>query len=497
MQVMELHSTSMEALHISPADDPRGSPGKEQQAAGVGILLQIMMLVLSFVLGHVLRRHRFYYLPEASASLLIGLLVGALANISDTETNIRTWFNFHEEFFFLQASAWHLYLGGVMYLMYRLPLVECLMFGALISATDPVTVLSIFQELGTDTNLYALVFGESVLNDAMAISLYRTMSLVRSHAPSGENFFLVVVRFLETFVGSMSAGVGVGFTSALISFSINLQNLECCLVVLFPYFSYMLAEGLGLSGIVSILFTGIVMKRYTYSNLSENSQRFVSAFFHLISSLAETFVFIYMGFDIAMEQHSWSHVGFIFFSILFIIVARAVNVFSCAYLVNLVRPAHRKIPVKHQKALWYSGLRGAMAFALALQSVHDLPEGHGQTIFTATTAIVVLTVLLIGGSTGTMLEALQVVGDGHDIPMGENYEGNNGYVAPTFDDDSYNEESSSGNRFKMKLKEFHKSAASFTALDRNYLTPFFTSQNGDEDEDDELMPISRSSSFRG
>lgn len=99
---------------------------------------------------------------------------------------------------------------------------------------------------------------------------------------------------------------------------------------------------------------------------------------------------------------------------------RAANVFSCAYLVNLVRPAPRQIPVKHQKALWYSGrkssilwfhksslflifarfneslvwvgLRGAMAFALALQSVHDLPEGHGQTIFTATTAIVVLTV---------------------------------------------------------------------------------------------------------
>ena len=91
-----------------------------------------------------------------------------------------------------------------------------------------------------------------------------------------------------------------------------------------------------------------------------------------------------------------------------------------------------------------------MAFALALQSIHDLPEGHGQTIFTATTAIVVLTasdghesyysflmwmwlfmlwfscdclilsqVLLIGGSTGTMLEALQVVGDGHDSPLGE------------------------------------------------------------------------------
>ncbi|CAN1336350.1 Sodium/hydrogen exchanger 6 [Linum perenne] len=354
----QISPTSLFNSSSSSPPSLHSPPGKEQQAAGVGILLQIMMLVLSFVLGHVLRRHKFYYLPEASASLLIGLIVGVLANISDTETSIRAWFNFHEEFFFLFLlppiifqSGFSLqpkpffsnfgaivtfailgtfvssivtgilvYVGGLMYLMYKLPFVECLMFGALISATDPVTVLSIFQELGTDVNLYALVFGESVLNDAMAISLYRTMSLVRSHASSGQNFFMVVVRFLETFVGSMSAGVGVSFISAnLFKYAgldiDNLQNLECCLFVLFPYFSYMLAEGLGLSGIVSILFTGIVMKHYTYSNLSENSQRFVSAFFHLISSLAETFIFIYMGFDIAMEQHSWSHVGFIFFSI--------------------------------------------------------------------------------------------------------------------------------------------------------------------------------------
>ncbi|TYH29713.1 hypothetical protein ES288_A01G034400v1 [Gossypium darwinii] len=348
------------------------------------------------------------------------------------------------------------YIGGRMYLMYGLPFVECLMFGALISATDPVTVLSIFQELGTDTNLYALVFGESVLNDAMAISLYRTMSIVRKHASSAQNFFMVIFRFLETFVGSMSAGVGVGFVSALLfkyaGLDVdNLQNLECCLFVLFPYFSYMLAEGLGLSGIVSILFTAIVMKHYSYSNLSENSQQFVSDFFHLISSLAETFTFIYMGFDIAMEKHSWSHLGFIFFSIIFIVVARAANVFSCAYLVNLVRPVHRQIPLKHQKALWYSGLRGAMAFALALQSVHDLPEGRGQIIFTATTAIVVLSVLLIGGSTGTMLEALHVVGDGHGSHLGESFDVNNGYVAPSFKEDG-----TSGNGIKMKLKEFHK-----------------------------------------
>lgn len=64
----------VEESQLSPGEsESQLHPGKEQQAAGVGILLQIMMLVLSFVLGHVLRRHRFYYLPEASASLLIGI----------------------------------------------------------------------------------------------------------------------------------------------------------------------------------------------------------------------------------------------------------------------------------------------------------------------------------------------------------------------------------------------------------------------------------------
>ncbi|CAN1336352.1 Sodium/hydrogen exchanger 6 [Linum perenne] len=500
----QISPTSLFNSSSSSPPSLHSPPGKEQQAAGVGILLQIMMLVLSFVLGHVLRRHKFYYLPEASASLLIvfycytcllSISTGCLSSSSILVTIVlvvlldfdlcftQSGFSLQPKPFFSNFGAIVtfailgtfvssivtgilVYVGGLMYLMYKLPFVECLMFGALISATDPVTVLSIFQELGTDVNLYALVFGESVLNDAMAISLYRTMSLVRSHASSGQNFFMVVVRFLETFVGSMSAGVGVSFISALISFSM-----------------YMLAEGLGLSGIVSILFTGIVMKHYTYSNLSENSQRFVSAFFHLISSLAETFIFIYMGFDIAMEQHSWSHVGFIFFSIVSFLWKRAANVFSCAYLVNLSRPANRQIPITHQKALWYSGLRGAMAFALALQSVHELPEGHGQTIFTATTAIVVLTVLLIGGSTGTMLEALQVVGEGHESPLAltetfDTFDGNHQYIAPPYDDDDV----TSGSRLKLKLNELRRSTPSFTSLDKNYLTPFFTTQNGDGDD---------------
>ncbi|GJN15824.1 hypothetical protein PR202_gb02767 [Eleusine coracana subsp. coracana] len=363
---------------------------EEQQAAGVGILLQISMLVLAFVLGHLLRRRRLYYIPEAGASLLIGLIVGGFANISNAQKSTslapKPFFsNFGAIVTFAIVGTFMatiitgllVYLAGLIYLVYRLPLVECMMFGALVSATDPVTVLSIFQ---------------------MAVSLYRTMSSLRANA-SAQKFFVVILRFLETFFGSTSTGVGVE--------------------------KYMVAEGFGLSGIISILFTGIVMKRYTFSNLSEDSQHFTSAFFHLFSSLAETFV--------------------------------AANVFSCAYLLNLVRPPHWKIPKKYQLALWFSGLRGAMAFALALQSVHDLPDSHGQTILTATISIVVLSVLLIGGSTSTMLEALHVVGDSGDNhrPLEEqhSFDGND------FGDLRLNDEegSTTASRFKLKLRDIQRS----------------------------------------
>ncbi|KAJ7515247.1 hypothetical protein O6H91_22G007700 [Diphasiastrum complanatum] len=259
----------------------------------------------------------------------------------------------------------------------------------------------------------------------------------------------------------------------------SLQNLECCFVVLFPYFSYMLAEGLGLSGIVAILFCGIIMRQYTIPNLSENAQAFTSAFFQLISSLAESFVFIYMGLDIATEKHSWSHVGFIFFSIVFIIVARAANILPCAYLVNLVRPASKQIPMKHQQALCFSGLRGAMAFALAMQSMRDLPEkSHGRLIFTTTTAIVVITVLFIGGSTSTMLEKLGVAGKEFSALKAENGESEHEALAASLELES--DESSPTHSLQTRLRDFHRSTATFDAIDKNFLRPFFTAQLDDD-----------------
>eukprot|EP00850_Spirogloea_muscicola_P010102 SM000058S18532 [mRNA] locus=s58:444402:450596:+ [translate_table: standard] len=485
------------------------------------------MLGAAFVVGHVLRRRKFYYVHEASVALILGFIAGAVATVLNKEESFSKYLNFKEDFFILfllpPIIYWSgfslqpkpffsnfgaicifaiagtfvasivtgilIYLAGLFFLVYRLTFLESMIFGSLISATDPVTVLAIFQELGADSNLYALVFGESVLNDAVAIVLYRT--LVSAYKSQLDQTLMGAVWFfVENFVGSLGIGVSVALSCALLfkyaGLSVyNLQNLEACLIVLFPYIAYMLAESFGLTGIVAILFCGILMKHYTYPNLSGAAQVLAAGFFQLVASLAETFVFIYMGVSIVSEELSWSHVGFILFSIVSMGLARYANVYPCTVVINYLRPPSKQIPENHKKALVFSGLRGAMAFSLALNAKSDLtkPGDKGETglvIVTSTTAIVVVTVLVIGGSIATLLERLELVGTSESLEEATSRDEMQHLKSPALDSET-DEDDGTMDPLRTRLKKFQQSAT-FSELDKKYIRPFFTGQSEVSDQ---------------
>ena len=98
------------------------------------------------------------------------------------------------------------WVAGQIGVCYSLPLLQCLIFGSLISATDPVTVLAIFQELGVNIDLYSLVFGESVLNDAVAIVLYKTLLTFLTAEVTFESILTAFGFFALIFVGSLAIG---------------------------------------------------------------------------------------------------------------------------------------------------------------------------------------------------------------------------------------------------------------------------------------------------
>ncbi|KAH0508753.1 Sodium/hydrogen exchanger 7 [Microtus ochrogaster] len=281
---------------------------------------------------------------------------------------------------------------------------DCLFFGAIISATDPVTVLAIFNELHADVDLYALLFGESVLNDAVAIVL---SSSIVAYQPAGLNthafdaaaFFKSVGIFLGIFSGSFTMGAVTGVFTKLHCFPL----LETALFFLMSWSTFLLAEACGFTGVVAVLFCGITQAHYTYNNLSVESRSRSKQLFEVLHFLAENFIFSYMGLALfTFQKHVFSPI-FIIGAFVAIFLGRAAHIYPLSFFLNLGR--RHKIGWNFQHMMMFSGLRGAMAFALAIR---DTTSYARQMMFTTTLLIVFFTVWVIGGGTTPMLSWLNI-----------------------------------------------------------------------------------------
>ncbi|NXH04909.1 SL9A6 protein, partial [Loxia leucoptera] len=302
-------------------------------------------------------------------------------------------------------------LGGDFYFT------DCLLFGAIVSATDPVTVLAIFHELQVDVELYALLFGESVLNDAVAIVL---SSSIVAYQPAGDNshtfdvtaMFKSIGIFLGIFSGSFAMGAATGVVTALISFSLFFTKLrefpllETGLFFLMSWSTFLLAEACGFTGsVVAVLFCGITQAHYTYNNLSTESQHRTKQLFELLNFLAENFIFSYMGLALFTFQNHVFNPTFVVGAFLAIFLGRAANIYPLSFLLNLGR--RNKIGTNLQHMMMFAGLRGAMAFALAIR---DTATYARQMMFSTTLLIVFFTVWVFGGGTTAMLSCLNIRG---------------------------------------------------------------------------------------
>ncbi|XP_077163356.1 sodium/hydrogen exchanger 6 [Paroedura picta] len=296
-------------------------------------------------------------------------------------------------------------LGGDFYFT------DCLLFGAIASATDPVTVLAIFHELQVDVELYALLFGESVLNDAVAIVL---SSSIVAYQPAGDNshtfdvtaMFKSIGIFLGIFSGSFAMGAATGVVTALVTKFTKLrefQLLETGLFFLMSWSTFLLAEACGFTGVVAVLFCGITQAHYTYNNLSTESQHRTKQLFELLNFLAENFIFSYMGLTLFTFQNHVFNPTFIVGAFLAVFLGRAANIYPLSFLLNLGR--RNKIGTNFQHMMMFAGLRGAMAFALAIR---DTATYARQMMFSTTLLIVFFTVWVFGGGTTPMLSCLHI-----------------------------------------------------------------------------------------
>ncbi|KAG1172432.1 hypothetical protein G6F70_002556 [Rhizopus microsporus] len=427
---------------------PGDQPMEEEMYSSWALLIFMTLLMGALWTSYFLQLRKIRAVHETVISIMAGMIVGLVIKLAPG-TIIQGMVKFKEGVFFnlllppiilnsgyeLKRRNFFLNFGtilifamvgtficaivtGVLTFIYALinpeglniSFLDSMIYGSILSATDPVTILAIFNQLHVDPQLFSIISGESLLNDAVAIVLSDTLRHFRGQELHAANILKGIGLFLGVFWASTLIGIVCGVLVALIMKFSQLHkfpNIEACFVLLMAYSSYFFSNAIQMSGIVTLLFTGITLKHYAYDNLSLKSKRATKSMCQILSQLSENFIFIYLGVNLFTQDDLDYKPLFIIITLAFICIARYASVAPLSILINAVCRAlgnPEQLPKNHQIMLFWAGLRGAVAFALASGITGESAPAMRTTIL----AVVVLTVLLFGGTTSRMLQILDI-----------------------------------------------------------------------------------------
>jgi NhaP-type Na+/H+ or K+/H+ antiporter len=281
----------------------------------------------------------------------------------------------------------------------------CFLFGALISATDPVAVVSLLKEISSRKRLETLIEGESLLNDGTAIVLF---SLFYGLLTSGGQADLDIAAILSSFILVIFLGLFIGLgVGALFLFWIgrvfNQAIIEITLTISAAYIAYFIAENVfHVSGVVAVVSLGILVSSVGRTRISPGVSVFLHHFWQMMAHIANTLIFILVGIIIAsrIRLDNWEWWVTLAGLYIGIQIIRAVTVFT-------FMPILKQAGISKQKAIVviWGGLRGAVSLALALIIAQDhfLPKELGDQILFLTAGIVVLTILINASSMSILL----------------------------------------------------------------------------------------------
>jgi monovalent cation:H+ antiporter, CPA1 family len=258
-----------------------------------------------------------------------------------------------------------LLVGGLVSVAANISLATALVFGALISATDPVAVVALFRTMGAPRRLQVLLEGESLLNDGTAIVLYNLMLAI---ALTGQfDLGSSVLQFFITAGGGLLVG---GITGMLVSRLIGrIDNylIETTLTTVLAYGTYLIAEYLlGVSGVLAVVAAGLASGQLGPKGMSPTTRIVIGSFWEYAAFLANSFIFLIIGLQIDLELLV-SNAAAIGWAILAVLAARAVTIYGLSWI-------SKGISIRWKNVLFWGGLRGAISLALALSLSENIPN---------------------------------------------------------------------------------------------------------------------------
>lgn len=236
------------------------------------------------------------------------------------------------------------------------------LFAVLIAATDPVAVIAAFKELKAEKRLCILVESESLLNDGVVAVGFAVIAGIA--AGSSATAGTILPTFLWTMFGGILIGGAVGGVILLLAGRTTDHLVEITLTAIAAYGSFLLAEGFHASGVLASLTAGLLVGNVgQLGSISDEGRPHVLSAWEFFAFLANSFVFLLIGIEEAAVP--LDRLGYLTaaLAVLLVLVGRAVAVYPLA---NLFRPTSLKVSVPYQHVLFWGGLRGALALALAL-----------------------------------------------------------------------------------------------------------------------------------
>ncbi|MEW6284311.1 MAG: Na+/H+ antiporter, partial [Candidatus Eremiobacterota bacterium] len=283
-----------------------------------------------------------------------------------------------------------------------LPLGVALVFGALISSTDPISVVAVFKQLKVGKRLSLLVEGESLLNDGVSVVLY---SVLLAAVASGQplSFPPALSKFVVVVAGGVGVGLAVGLLASRITREFDDPPLEIVLTCLVAWGAFLAAEHVHVSGVIATVTAGLTVETYGMATgMSATTRLSVNSFWEFAGFLANSMVFLLLGIQESMVNF-WGDLPAIALAFLLVLAGRAVAVYGLAPLVNALGA---EVPMPWQHVMVWSGLRGALAVAL----VSGLPAGFPEAsrLVHLTYGVVLFSLLLQGLSMGPVLRFLRI-----------------------------------------------------------------------------------------
>jgi NhaP-type Na+/H+ or K+/H+ antiporter len=432
--------------------------------------LGIAMLVV--VTGHILHLKHLNALPESLVTVLWGSILGIILYVMpwgaepfdlDTEF-VRLAFGWVLNFIALPIiifeSGWSLrtrdfasqigyimlfaIVGTVLSILVVATLIHCtqqwhgietwraaLAFASLISSVDPVATLSTFNQLNVDPLLFILVFGESQINDAVAITVFDALNKHGLEEP---------MALLGTMATSLAGSIALGFGLAVIYVLVlrfarmGTSPAQAILFVFLScFFTFSLAEWLNLSGIITVVFNSILMGSYVPPHLSAESMALCSFLLKQMATLSDAVIFLFSGIMAVFVVTTNVYGGIVFglACCLFCMVGRFASVVPLSMLSNAMKRSVAKnlpkekehiITWKHMFMMWHSGLRGGISLVMVLELGDwvdsDEHPGAKFEMMNGTFILVVLYLLAFGSTAGPCLRRLGLpLGD--EVPEGQ------------------------------------------------------------------------------